>query len=476
MRLITIGSSAQSNVVLRSQFVSRNHAELILLENGDILLVDKGSSNGTFVNGNRVSPNTEVVVTLKDTVQFADQPLNWSSIPLLPPVSPNVKVLKGIGSHYRNAYRVQGPNVSRFHATVKQMKNDKWYICDHSDNGTTVNGRPLPKDQYMPLKAGDVIMCAGTPVINPAGSGSGASGVIKKVALGLCACLLVALAVWGVSSLVSDNSDKSDTTVFVEMEYYYTIAVDSYHAKGELRIGWNSNKKEYDWLDNKDTKPVKRVATGFFMGDKGLVVTNRHVAQPWVYDDYLAALKKFVKNQLKVANSDIKISGKMVSLTVCPNNRFISATNKIACNPDAVVYSDIKDVDLAIIQTVTEQVPEGSTYVPIKNVRKDEITVGDDVETWGFPGGTDLQVSPSGVEFQMKKTQAICAKGHIKNIEKFAYGHSANVVGGASGSPVFDSHGNVIGVISHTKGAGYNYCIKSKFIHYLLKKMESCPL
>ena len=126
-------------------------------------------------------------------------------------------------------------------------------------------------------------------------------------------------------------------------------------------------------------------------------------------------------------------------------------------------------MDLAIIQTVTEQVPEDSESIAIKKIRKDDIEVGDDVETWGFPLGKDLQDN--------NKTQAICAKGHIKNSEKFAYGHSANVVSGASGSPVFDSKGNVIGVISHTKGApGYNYCIKSKFIHYLLKKMESCPL
>ena len=468
MKLITIGSSAQSNIVLRSQFVSRNHAELMLLENGDILLVDKGSSNGTFVNGNRVSPNTEVSVTLKDSIQFADQPLNWSSVPLLPPVSPNVKVIKGIGSHYRNAYRVQGPNISRFHATVKQMKNDKWYICDHSTNGTTVNGRPLPSGQYMPLKSGDVIMCAGTAVINPAGSSSGASGVIKKVALGLCACIVVALGIWGVSEFISTNSDKADTTVLVEMEYFYTIAVDSYNASGELRLGCNA-KGQYEWLHVKGAKPIKSSATGFFIGNNGLVVTNRHVAQPWVYDDNLALIKKFVKDKLQVANSDIKISGKMVSLTVCPNDRFITETNKIVCNPDAVVYSDIKEVDLAIIQTVTEQVPEDSESIAIKKIRKDDIEVGDDVETWGFPLGKDLQDN--------NKTQAICAKGHIKNSEKFAYGHSANVVSGASGSPVFDSKGNVIGVISHTKGApGYNYCIKSKFIHYLLKKMESCPL
>ena len=56
MKLIIIGrDSNEANIVLSSQYVSGYHAEIIQLDNGDMYLVDK-SSNGTFVNGSRVTP------------------------------------------------------------------------------------------------------------------------------------------------------------------------------------------------------------------------------------------------------------------------------------------------------------------------------------------------------------------------------------------------------------------------------------
>lgn len=124
MRLISIGSSAQAQIVLNSQYVSGYHAELLQLDNGDMMLVDKGSSNGTFVNGNRIAPEKEVTVTRNDTITIADQTLPWSMIPVLQiPDKENIRIIKGIGSHYLNAIHVSGNQVSRFHATVKQTKD-----------------------------------------------------------------------------------------------------------------------------------------------------------------------------------------------------------------------------------------------------------------------------------------------------------------------------------------------------------------
>jgi diguanylate cyclase (GGDEF)-like protein/PAS domain S-box-containing protein len=51
----SIGRSPDSVVVLSDRWVSRDHAEIQLLDNGSYYLVDLGSGNGSFVNGQRVT-------------------------------------------------------------------------------------------------------------------------------------------------------------------------------------------------------------------------------------------------------------------------------------------------------------------------------------------------------------------------------------------------------------------------------------
>lgn len=51
----TIGRSEDNNFVLPDRWISRNHAMLQSMENGEFYLIDLGSRNGSFVNGRRVS-------------------------------------------------------------------------------------------------------------------------------------------------------------------------------------------------------------------------------------------------------------------------------------------------------------------------------------------------------------------------------------------------------------------------------------
>ena len=83
MKLIVIGSSGDSNIVLNSPYVSAYHAEILLLDNGDIILEDKGSRNGTFLNDKKLQPNKEVTVRRGDVVRLANMVLDWSLIPVI---------------------------------------------------------------------------------------------------------------------------------------------------------------------------------------------------------------------------------------------------------------------------------------------------------------------------------------------------------------------------------------------------------
>lgn len=58
----TIGRGEDNTFVLSDRWISRNHAMLQYMENGEFYLIDLGSRNGSFVNGRRVS----IPVTLQN--------------------------------------------------------------------------------------------------------------------------------------------------------------------------------------------------------------------------------------------------------------------------------------------------------------------------------------------------------------------------------------------------------------------------
>ena len=156
MKLLVIGNNSNCHIRLNSPFVSGYHAELLLLDNGEILLTDKGSRNGTYLNDQRLQPNKDVSVKRGDAIRIADQLLDWQNVPSLPmPDFSKIKEMRGIGTNFRNKHQLQGDKVSRFHATLIKRNDKKWYIQDHSKNGTSVNGKSLPKNKYVRIKHGD---------------------------------------------------------------------------------------------------------------------------------------------------------------------------------------------------------------------------------------------------------------------------------------------------------------------------------
>ena len=75
MQTFIIGRDPDNQIVLNDNLVSRHHAQLTVLDNGLVMIKDLGSSNGTFINGNRV---TEGYLKMGDIVKCGPVFLSWA--------------------------------------------------------------------------------------------------------------------------------------------------------------------------------------------------------------------------------------------------------------------------------------------------------------------------------------------------------------------------------------------------------------
>lgn len=478
MKLYVIGTAPQSNIQLRSQFGSNYHAELLLLDNGDMLLTDRGSTNGTYLNGKKLTPDKDVIVRRGDEVVFADERLDWNRIPANIVDVTKVKEIISVGSHQMNRVFLAGDHVSRFHATMKRMADGKWYIQDHSKNGTTINGTRIPKDQDVRIKRGDKISCAGVPVKNPIPEPVVSWGIIGGV---VAALAVIVAAVY----FVGHKVDYKDTVVYIEGYYHYEVYL------GEDMIDRVS-------IDPRTEGTFSYSGTGFFISDDAKIVTNLHIAKPWLYDKemetyindlwktnlkqgaykgvIMANTLKELENaaMLELLAEKIKVVPVIDQMLVISNGKVFAADN--AFTAKVISSSKNVDVDLAILQLDKEILPEKAKYVNLKKISKsaEDVQVGDKIYTVGFPAGLSLQVSggtgdnvneKNRVKLEAYETSGQCIRsGNNVNFE-----HNAMIEGGASGSPVFDNRGNVVGVISAKYGnSQYNVAIDARFIHDIL--------
>lgn len=495
MRLLVIGTSSRAQITLNSQYASGYHAELIQLDNGDMFIVDKNSTNGTFVNGQKIEPDKEVSVTRGTNITFADAPLDWTKVPDLV-VDRNAKALIGVGTHYRNKIRLSGDRISRFHATLKQTKDGKWWICDHSTNGTSVNGSRLPKDRWTQLKRGDVIKCAGQEIENPVprpGTGK-YIGIAAAAVAAVVAIALIIPKIWQRNYTDEQLYNKYKTaTVMVRMQYHYHavcpslekylgMSLEEIAGIPDVDFVLEQNKKtgrlqlvmmnNYDRAYRDKPAPMVSEATGFFVSPEGLIATNLHVAKPWLFDDneeITAMIEGALKDQLlsyrdgvKFIN-DLQVIGVVDKFEIIPDGQFLTEKS---CYPviEYSVSSD-KEIDLAIIRLQYDfgQLPKGCTYVKYDEYA--EPVNGEHIFTLGYSFGNAIQESN-------ERIQAISMGASVSRIEKDKFQHDATTVGGSSGSPVFNRKGNLIGV-HHAGYAGHdqiNMAIKAKYVKRLMEQ------
>jgi pSer/pThr/pTyr-binding forkhead associated (FHA) protein len=152
MRTWMIGSGADCDLVVARPTVSGCHCRLTETEDGHIL-EDLGSSNGTYVNGVRITSATRV--TAADTITLGlTAPMPWPEAA----GAPGTRVIIRIGRNPDNDLVLDDPRVSGHHARLIVTEGSGMVIEDlGSSNGTFVNAPDRRAGPALPLIESDVV-------------------------------------------------------------------------------------------------------------------------------------------------------------------------------------------------------------------------------------------------------------------------------------------------------------------------------
>lgn len=75
MRVITVGRDASNDRVIDDPYATRNHLQIIQHDDGHFSLADFGSTNGTYVNGQKI--NGEIPLNDMDIVRIGNTTIPW---------------------------------------------------------------------------------------------------------------------------------------------------------------------------------------------------------------------------------------------------------------------------------------------------------------------------------------------------------------------------------------------------------------
>lgn len=186
------------------------------------------------------------------------------------------------------------------------------------------------------------------------------------------------------------------------------------------------------------------VGSGFYVGE-GYVVTNRHIAQPWLADDRAQSMNSTVRGQPRLK--------KLVAYFPDHPQAFVLKFKQAAKQEDlSVCVLDVKDLPTDIPQLPLE-------------AESDAVAVGKPVVMMGYPSGPDRllaqlddAVSRSiqqrygtldsllGYLSESKLIQPLMTQGNITALDARRIAYDARTAEGGSGAPLFGPSGRVIGV------------------------------
>ncbi len=236
-------------------------------------------------------------------------------------------------------------------------------------------------------------------------------------------------------------------------------AVQSSGAPESLTPEGNAAIAEYEF-----------VGTGFHVG-QGFVVTNRHIAQPWIADDRAQSISGSLNAQPRLR--------KLIAY-------FPNFTTAIPLKFKAAAPKD----DLAVCSLELPEVPETIPVLPLET-DPDAVAVGKTVVMMGYPSGPDRLLAllddaeSRGIQqrygtpmaqlaylAETKRIQPLTTQGSITDLDVRRIVYDARTAEGGSGAPLFGPSGRVIGVnfAVFTENQASNFAVPIRFGLSLLQR------
>lgn len=234
-------------------------------------------------------------------------------------------------------------------------------------------------------------------------------------------------------------------------------AVQSSGAPESLTPEGNAAVAEYEF-----------VGTGFHVGN-GFVITNRHIAQPWIADDRAQSISLKAQPRLKRL------------IAYFPEN-----TQAIPLKFKAAAQRD----DLAVCLLDLPELPENIPVLPLET-DPDAVAVGKTVVMMGYPSGPDrllallddaesrgiqqrygTPMAQLGYLAETKRIQPLTTQGSITDLDVRRIVYDARTAEGGSGAPLFGPTGRVIGVnfAVFTENQASNFAVPIRFGVALLER------
>ena len=262
------------------------------------------------------------------------------------------------------------------------------------------------------------------------------------------------------------------------------------------------------------------IATAFFIDREGRMATNRHVATPWEYtkdiekkearNEMEVFLEKQLPGEIPMYNDDLArgaisfyeennmLIWTMIKLQVQKDGKYnISSINALIrqmrkcetsvtgkMNFISVGYpgrnythtdeyercfvlteSGTDDKDIALLQLNTKKTPDDIPFVfDLSKVGTEKLKPLKDKLVWiGYPRGNAWNLDNKTHSLEPEIRETMCSK--IPS--KYSFEFQGEALGGASGSPIFDSKtGKLVGVLwgGWAAGATYGHACQAKYL------------